>query len=223
MTSHPPRIATWLLRTLGSGSEIEVLLGDLSKEYRAGRSRAWFWWQVMVAVLVTFLDDVRAHPRLAVRAAAVGILTLVALDYLAFRAVNAVEFFGYPWPGIPVAADHAAAGVRASSTITISSWFYLYEPLLTLLAKLATVCASAWLVARLHVRLRTSAVLAFTATLVLIRIYARATAPVVSPDASHLAFWFSSVWYQAARELAPLFMSLLGGLGWQSHRAVAVR
>jgi len=222
MTSHPPRIAAWLLRTLGSGNEIEVLLGDLIEEYLAGRSRTWFWWQVLVAVFVTFLDDVRAHPLQTARAAAVGMITLVALDYLAFKALNAVEFFGHPWPGISVAADHVAGGVRAPTTI-MSSWFYLYEPLLTLLAKLATACASAWLVARLHGRLRTCAVLAFTATLVLTRIYARGIAPVLSPDAPQLAFWFSSVWYQGARELAPLFMSLLGGLGWQSHRAVAVR
>ncbi len=46
----PPRLATWLLLSLGSGRFAEALAGDLSEEYQRGRSGYWYWRQVAVAL-----------------------------------------------------------------------------------------------------------------------------------------------------------------------------
>jgi hypothetical protein len=44
-------IATWLLRHLGSGPNRDAILGDISERYGQGQSRAWYWKQVLLAVV----------------------------------------------------------------------------------------------------------------------------------------------------------------------------
>ena len=48
----PPRLATWLLRSLGAGPFQESLAGDLLEEYQCGRSRYWYWRQVAVGLFL---------------------------------------------------------------------------------------------------------------------------------------------------------------------------
>jgi preprotein translocase subunit SecY len=47
---QPPTLATWLLKRAARGNE--ALVGDLLEEYRRGRSTAWYWRQVLTAVIV---------------------------------------------------------------------------------------------------------------------------------------------------------------------------
>ena len=49
--SRPPSAAAWLLEHLGG--ENEALAGDLLEEFRRGRSAAWYWRQVLVAIVVS--------------------------------------------------------------------------------------------------------------------------------------------------------------------------
>ena len=46
----PPRLASWLLQRCAAGHCCESLAGDLIEEYHAGRSRAWYWRQVLLAI-----------------------------------------------------------------------------------------------------------------------------------------------------------------------------
>lgn len=46
--SDPSRLAALLLRFVAS--EQDALAGDLVEEWRSGRSRSWFWWQLLRAV-----------------------------------------------------------------------------------------------------------------------------------------------------------------------------
>lgn len=61
MTSaHPPRRALALLDRVVPDSS--PLAGDLTEEFHRGRSRAWFWWQVLAAVAIASLqrpDEIR--------------------------------------------------------------------------------------------------------------------------------------------------------------------
>lgn len=66
----PPTTATWLLNKFGYGNH--ALAGDLSEEYSQGRSVAWYWRQVLVAIVVGSSKEVRAYKLLALRAIAVG-------------------------------------------------------------------------------------------------------------------------------------------------------
>jgi hypothetical protein len=52
------------------------LLGDLSEEYRNGRSVRWFWRQALIGVAVCFLTEVRAHKLTAIRAVFAGLVLL---------------------------------------------------------------------------------------------------------------------------------------------------
>ena len=60
----PPRVATWLLERLGPTNG--PLAGDLVEEHRRGRSAAWYWRQVVVAICVAQSRHLRG----------LGILTL---------------------------------------------------------------------------------------------------------------------------------------------------
>jgi preprotein translocase subunit SecY len=48
---EPPSVATWLLKHLGRRND--ALAGDLLEEYRRGRSAAWYWRQVLTAIVVS--------------------------------------------------------------------------------------------------------------------------------------------------------------------------
>jgi hypothetical protein len=57
---QPPATATWLLELFGPQHNAEVLAGDLLEEFGHGRSRGWYWRQVLEAIrwrrqLINFL------------------------------------------------------------------------------------------------------------------------------------------------------------------------
>ena len=56
---RPPLIATWLLRHFADPYRRDALLGDLHEEYERGRSTAWYWRQVSVAVLAGMISGAR--------------------------------------------------------------------------------------------------------------------------------------------------------------------
>jgi len=60
-SSQPPSLATWLLEHLLPRGGNEPLAGDLSEGYSQGRSAAWYWRQVLVAIMVGFSKELRAR------------------------------------------------------------------------------------------------------------------------------------------------------------------
>lgn len=60
-TRSPPRLATWLLEELGSGARLEELIGDLTEQFVAGRSRLWYWRQTSGALTLNLLRTLRVH------------------------------------------------------------------------------------------------------------------------------------------------------------------
>jgi hypothetical protein len=48
--TRPPALATWLLKHAARGND--ALVGDLFEEHRRRRSVAWYWSQVLTAVVV---------------------------------------------------------------------------------------------------------------------------------------------------------------------------
>jgi hypothetical protein len=78
---QPPRFATWLLNRLDCGNNVESLLGDIIESYRQGRSDAWYWRQVLRAVLMSAYHHIRSHKLLALRAIVVGYVVSASLMY----------------------------------------------------------------------------------------------------------------------------------------------
>ena len=59
---HPPIIATWLISHWGDKYRRDALVGDLIEEYQRGRSDAWYWMQVGLALCASAGSALR--PRL---------------------------------------------------------------------------------------------------------------------------------------------------------------
>jgi hypothetical protein len=66
--SKPPVLAAWLLEHAGFSTSNGAIAGDLLEEFNRGRSAAWYWRQVLVAIVVGCATEVRHHRGLAARA-----------------------------------------------------------------------------------------------------------------------------------------------------------
>lgn len=129
----PPNLATWLLKNFGTCRMNDCLIGDLLEEYGSGRSDAWYWKQVLMAVAIAFYREISAHKLLAVRAVLVGhVFAEVAYSMLELPLFNLLSRFAF------------------GSGLVAGTWWmhgYIYP-------WAAIACLSAagigWVVARLH-------------------------------------------------------------------------
>ena len=71
----------WFLRNNPS------LLGDLLEERASGRSLAWYWRQIAVAIGRSIFEEARENPVLTLRA--------VATTLVVYFSASAIAFFGY--------------------------------------------------------------------------------------------------------------------------------
>jgi hypothetical protein len=79
-------IAAWIFELVGLD---DGLAGDLLEERTRGRSRIWYWRQVLIAILISIYRAIRAHKGLALRAVATG----CGINSLWILLVN----FLHPW------------------------------------------------------------------------------------------------------------------------------
>ena len=49
-SAKPPRLAAWILQEFGPELNQEALSGDLNEAFQQGRSKGWYWRQVLAAV-----------------------------------------------------------------------------------------------------------------------------------------------------------------------------
>ena len=89
---HPPSLPTKLLELLAPPRTSEALLGDLIEQYECGRSRRWYWRQVLLALVISAGREARTRKLEAIRAVIVGYLTGASLCY--FTTSVAARFVG---------------------------------------------------------------------------------------------------------------------------------
>src|SRR5262245_46659026 len=75
--STPPRGATWMLQHFGCSRSNDAILGDLAEQFRQGRSRFWYWRQVLRAIPTGILDEVSGNKLLAFRALMLGWILVI--------------------------------------------------------------------------------------------------------------------------------------------------
>ena len=61
MSSRLSRVLTGCLLRQISGYRAESLIGDLAEQYAQGRSALWYWRQVLLAVITSYLRFLRLH------------------------------------------------------------------------------------------------------------------------------------------------------------------
>ena len=113
---EPPPIASWALEHLTTGDQDEALAGDLLEHYRAGRSDAWFWRQVIASCVLSWWQSLTARGPALVFALAWSLLApawKAALDRIADplsfeRAWQTVGLLWLPIGLIGWTALHAA-------------------------------------------------------------------------------------------------------------------
>lgn len=115
----PPRIATWLLVSLGCDPNNEALVGDLIEQYQACRSRMWYRGQVLRAVIVGVWAHLRERPFLsfgsiisgpALAALLAALLQRVLLPYAVIGPLSYRTFSVVLWAAC-LASIHLTASV----------------------------------------------------------------------------------------------------------------
>jgi hypothetical protein len=150
--STPPPVATWLLRRFGSGRGIESLTGDLMEGYAHGRSVAWYWRQVLFAIVTGFGKEVRAHKLLAVRAIVTGWTVWLVLCILLRDP-----------PPVP-----PNGSILLERVLPANWWMHLFYPYVLITCVVSA--ASGWVVARFHRPHQTAMVLVFAISILLCRL-----------------------------------------------------
>jgi len=80
--TRPPFVASWILDRFGSAPETEAIAGDLLEQYQQGRSRWWYWREVIVAVVRGAWSGVQQHVLLLLLAIAAACIVNFAWQWL---------------------------------------------------------------------------------------------------------------------------------------------
>src|SRR6266576_1784526 len=81
----PPKLATWLLEQFSDVFKNAPLAGDLTEEFKQGRSSAWYWRQVFWAILIGLLNLFRkSWGRLAYAIVCSGVIYAAWLSLFPF-------------------------------------------------------------------------------------------------------------------------------------------
>lgn len=98
---NPPPLGRWILEHLTLGADSDALTGDLLEEYRSGRSRVWYWRQVLFAIGSGFMREVRRR-RSILGFALIWILPAPALMICYYQLLrHSIEYrriWSLPWP-----------------------------------------------------------------------------------------------------------------------------
>ena len=98
--SKPPALASWMLDHLLWGGRNEALAGDLLEEFQRRRSVAWYWRQVLGAIVASVTGELRRHWKLlSLEAVFVLVWTYYSLLFLRFAQERfwAMAFEPHSW------------------------------------------------------------------------------------------------------------------------------
>lgn len=136
-------MATWLFEHIRFSSTDEALAGDLLEQFTQGRSAAWYWRQVLLAIAVGFGKEVRIHWILAIRATLIGLVVSTGASMLLIYLIVTLRKDGI---------------LELDSVPRFVPWA---------LSSFLSGVVSGWLVAFLHPKNRAAMLLTFTGALLI--------------------------------------------------------
>ena len=86
----PPRFATSLLVRFGRPSDPGV--GDVLEQFQAGKSRVWYWRQVVGLIVHAAVDDLQQAPALVVRMMIAGLLLTMIAPQIITVIIRIISF-----------------------------------------------------------------------------------------------------------------------------------
>jgi hypothetical protein len=140
-TIQPPAFPARLLKRLVPAQDHDVLLGDLCEEYQRGRSKVWYWLQILAAVIVESWKDIRTYTGVALSAVALG----TALQFGLWAFLNKSQY-----------------ELRHSSALLL--WNINYHLIFTVIDTSGPIVVG-WIVARLYRSHGITSLLAYRAAL----------------------------------------------------------
>jgi len=220
---QPSRIATWMLKHFGSGSNNDAVRGDLAERYQQKEEGMWYWRQVLKAIPISFFKEIRGHQWIAARA----LLTGWALwtFYVTTIFPRLTPYFIGNGFGVAITLSDpidtaftvlsAPVGVQAGSNRPFSFVFGVILPFLVW-----ALCG--WLVARLHRGHQTGVVLLFAGSILLMEVLLFGQFILyVKPPAAWLYTFVGRTGGYAAYVVASAVGILLGaGLFHHSRKAI---
>jgi len=173
-TSHPPIIAAWILHRFGPSPETDAIAGDLIEQYQQGRSRWWYWREVVVAIFRGTWFEVRQDTRLLLIAIAMGwMLNLAWHSVITPFEYSLIDYvFGPP----------------RSPDIRFSTAF------VTFLVEAPLAVATGWTAARLARRLRIPAVFGMAGSLLVVAAWSVWENTQIAWASDSLDRYFTFVW-----------------------------
>jgi hypothetical protein len=199
---QPPTLATWLLQHFRSGPRNDSVIGDLMEQYHLGRSRTWYWRQVLMAIVISFSTEIWRHKLLTIRAVVAGWTTLLFLCVM----------LRFPPP-----LDKSVWDLLAF-VIPGNWWRYRWGYFGWLMLCIVS-CGSGLIVARFHRTHQTAMVLAYAVSLWLW--YLPGFCRIVTDTLGNSRYASYAVFDLALMILVP-FSILLGGLWNASPKCAAL-
>jgi hypothetical protein len=163
---EPPRIPTWMLKHFGSCPENDALLGDLAEQYLRKDSALWYWRQAMKAIPVSLFKEIRAHKRIAARALLTGWVTWILCSFSILPLAS--PFFFGEWN--VMWSPLLGGGILARPLNNSAEFRHTYPFLFAVVLPLIVGAMCGWLVARFHRNQRTTVVLLFAGTVLLMNL-----------------------------------------------------
>jgi hypothetical protein len=172
---QPPAIAAWMLRHFGSGPNNEALLGDLAEQYRQNENAMWYWRQSMKAIPVSFFKEIRGHKATAARALLLGwgLWTLYIMWVIPRLTPYFLGTTGEPSVGVAFVPSDPIGSTWTILTAPVGFHFAVERPFSFVFAfalPLIVWALCGLLVARFHREQRTSVVLLFAGSILLMNL-----------------------------------------------------
>lgn len=164
----PPRSALWLLERLGGTPRLDPLIGDLQEQFAVGRSRLWYWRQVVGTLAVDLERTLRVHGASFFGAVIAGCTLIWLWDVGGSYAFHAL------YANLPALSRHPWTAAALMRVAGLQLHGFLGDGLL-----LSTV----WAVTRIH-RAHPRAVLVVL-VLAVSAPYLSALAPLATRSAAH--------------------------------------
>jgi hypothetical protein len=159
-----PGLAIWLLKHFGASIQNDAIIGDITEQFAGGRSRSWFWKQVLSAIAISTFREIWHNKMASIVGLSSGWLFLDLTSRLLVFPMWSGFTYGF---FVNALAEYEALGWYTSS--------FLHFTIVLLM--LPVYASAGWIVSRSAKEHRTAIVLAFAISVILVRLPDR-TSPI---------------------------------------------